>query len=294
MKNIKIHYRNHHGGTNTTWQKTFKEFGELSLGPRTKGGFPEEIDHLHLGGSIKTHKKCTITVEELKEVQRHTNCSISMFFGDPIPASFKLHHKILDNVPKVKVYSAALYGTNMWRKDIIWVLHPLDKDVYYPVKHKLNNNTVLFSGSVIGNSYRKNIISKLRKSGIKVDVVGRGGNISPKFEKDFSELSKNYLISFGMKPKESIPVEKYASSRLANALAVGLIYIMPDYNLKDEFKKDELIQWHSVNDLIEKIKYYLKNPEEGLKISDNGRKRILNKWTFIKLVERFLKDGENI
>ncbi len=289
---LKIHYRNNHGTTNLSWQNAFRKYGELSLGSIHSDKFPKEIDHLHLGGSCKgkySHCNDFISVNKVKEIQKKTNCSISCFFGDAMLKRFEFHHELLDSVPKVKVYSAALYGTSMWRSDINWVLHPVDENIFRLVEHK-KNNTVLFIGSL--TSYRKKIIDKLYKSGIQVDVIGKGGNISPKFGKDLVEFSKNYNISFGMVYDETRPKIKYSSTRLPNALSMGLIYIETDFNLKEVFNKDEIIQWKNIEDLIDKIKFYQKYPNEGLSTIIKGRQKVLQNWTFKKLVHRFLKESK--
>ena len=150
---LKIHYRNSHGTTNLPWQGAFRRYGELSLGSIELGSFPEKIDHLHLGGSCKgKYSKCKnfITINEVKDIQKKTDCSVSCFFGDPVYKRFEFCHELLDSVPKVKVYSAALYGTSMWRPDINWVLHPVDEDIFKVVKHE-ENNTILCS-CIVRNS----------------------------------------------------------------------------------------------------------------------------------------------
>lgn len=288
---MNIHYRNRHGTTNLPWQAAFKKYGDLSLGSISSGGFPEKIDHLHLGGSCKgkfSLCKNFITVNDIKKIQKKTNCSISCFFGDSWLDRFKFHHKLLDTVPNIKVYSAALYGTSMWRDDVHWVLHPTDENIFQLVKHKISNK-VLFVGNL--TAYRREIINKLYKAGIKVDVVGRGGNISPKFGKDLVELSKNYTISIGLAFDESRPTLRYSSSRLPNALAVGLVYIESNFALSDVFEQNEIIQWSNITDLVDKIRYYQKNSIEGYKIIMRGRKKVLENWTFTKLAERFIREG---
>lgn len=291
---LKIHYRNTHRTTNLPWQTAFCKYGELSLGSIVLGEFPKKIDHLHLGGSCKgeySNCKKFITVGVIKEIQKKTNCSISCFFGDPVPNRFEFHHALLDSVPKVKVYSAALYGTSMWRFDVNWVLHPVDENIFKLVEHR-KNNTVLFTGSL--TSYRKKIINKIIKSGIKVDVVGKGGNISPKFGSDLVEFSKNYTVSIGIPYDENRPKIRYSSTRLPNALAMGLIYIESDFDLDGVFEQDEIIQWKTIEELIQKIRYYMDNQDKGIEIIMKGRKKILNNWTFDKLVKRFLQEGGNL
>ena len=288
---FKIHYRNFHGTTNIPWQKAFRRHGELSLGNINSGGFPNEIDHLHLGGSCKGSASIRgnpITVSEVKKVQEDTDCAVSVFFGDPVASRFKFHHALLDaNIPKLKVYSAALYGTSMWRDEVNWVLHPTDEDIFKLVEHK-ENDTVLFVGALTPS--RKKVISSLLAAGIKVDVVGNGGNIPAKFGEELVEFSKKYTISIGIAYDKNRPKLRYSSTRLPNALAMGLIYIESNFDLAGVFKKNEIIQWRRVNDLITKIRYYQKNIEEGYKITLRGRARVLDNWTFNKLTERFIKE----
>ncbi|GAG99738.1 unnamed protein product, partial [marine sediment metagenome] len=196
---IKIHYRNEHGTTNIPWQAAFRKYGELSIGPITSGDFPKEIDHLHLGGSCKgahSIRKNPITVADVKNVQSDTGCAVSVFFGDGTLARFRFHHGLLNaNIPKLKIYSAGLYGTSMWRPEVTWVGQATDENIYQLVEHK-ENSTVLFVGRL--TAYRQKVIKKLNAARINVDVIGHGGNISAKYGAELVELSKNYSISFGM------------------------------------------------------------------------------------------------
>lgn len=289
---IKIHYRNSHGTTNLPWQNAFRKYGELSLGSIQSGDFPEQIDHLHLGGSCKgSHSSCQyfISVEEIKEVQKRTNCSISVFYGDPELHSFRFHHELLDTVPRVKIYSAALYGTSMWRDDINWVLHPTSKEEFPLVKHK-KNEAVLFVGHL--TEHRREVINDLKYCGIKVDTIGTGGmDFHAKYGKDLAEFSKNYTVSIGIPYNEARPKKKYCSTRLPNSLAMGLVYLESDFDLTKVFDKDEIIQWDGIMDLVDKIKFYQQYPIIGTNIILKGRQKVLHNWTFDILARRFLKEG---
>jgi len=288
---FKIHYRNLHGTTNLPWQKAFRKHGELSLGNISSGGFPDEIDHLHLGGSCKgaaSIRGNPITVTDVKKVQSDTGCAVSVFFGDPVASRFRFHHDLLDaDIPRLKVYSAALYGTPMWRPEVTWVLHPTDEDIFKLVEHK-ENDTVLFVGTLTPN--RREVISALRAVGIKVDVVGNGGNIPSKFGKDLVKLSRNYSISIGIAYDEDRPKTRYSSTRLPNALAMGLVYMESDFDLTGVFYPSEIIQWRRITDLIYKIRYYQRNIEGGRRIMERGRARVMGNWTFNKLAERFIRE----
>ena len=276
---MKIHYRNLHGTTNLPWQAAFRKHGELSLGDISSDGFPKEIDHLHLGGSCKGEH---LTVDKVKQVQSDTGCDVSVFFGDPVPERFKFHHSLLDaDIPNLKIYSAALYGTPAWRPEVTWVLHPTDENIFRLVDHK-KNDTVLFVGQL--TPCRQDIIKTLDGAGIRVEVV------TDKHGIELVELSKDYSISIGMPYDKDRPQTRYCSTRLPNALAMGLIYIEAGFDLKGVFEPNELMQWHSVESLIDKIRHCQNNPARGYEISMRGRKKVLENWTFDKLADRFLYD----
>ncbi|KKL78777.1 hypothetical protein LCGC14_2021450 [marine sediment metagenome] len=291
-KTVKIHYRNRHGTTNTPWQAAFRKYGELSLGDVSSSGFPKEIDHLHLGGSCKGYHSGTglpILPNQIKQIQSDTGCGVSVFFGDAWLNRFEFHHGLLDaGIPNLKIYSAALYGTSMWRPEVTWVLHPTDEDIFRLVEHQ-ENDTVLFVGQL--TSYRQRIIEKLNFAGIRVDVVGNNGNINiaASYGAELVELSKDYSISIGLFYDEERPRIRCSSIRLPNALAMGLVYIEAGFDLRGVFEPNELMQWHSVDDLIDKIRHCQNNPARGLEISMRGRKKVLESWTFNKLAGQFLK-----
>lgn len=284
---MKIHYVNKHGRTNLPWQGAFKRLGDLSLGSIKDIVFPDEIDHLHLGGSCKGG---IITEEVVKDVQARTGCSVSVFYGDAWINRFKFHHRLLDaKIPRLKVYSAALYGTRMWRDEVIWVLHPTDENIFKCVEHDEYNDTVLFCGNV--NKYRSSIIDEVEKAGIKVDTVGPNGKYPGMFGTKLVEFSKKYSIGFGIPFNPKLPKVRYSSSRLANFMGMGLVYLETDFNLEGVFEKDEIIQWKGVDDLVTKIRYYRANLDEGFEIIRKGRKKIFDNWTFNKLAERFIREG---
>lgn len=284
---MKIHYRNLHGKTNLPWQDAFSRLGELSLGGISSGGFPNEIDHLHLGGSCKgpaSIKRDPITVSEVKKVQKETGCAVSVLFGEPVALSFKFHHDLLDaGIPRLKVYSTAMYGTPMWRSGITWIAQPTDENIFQLVEHK-KNERILFVGRL--SPYRQGVVAALSKAGIEVDVVG------DKYGKDLVEFSKNYSISIGMVYDEVRPKIRYSSARLPDALAMGLVYIEADFDLKGVYTSNELIQWVGIDDLIDKIRYYQGHLAEGRAIMMRGRKKVLKNWTCDKLAKRFIREGQ--
>ncbi len=92
--------------------------------------------------------------------------------------------------------------------------------------------------------------------------------------------------------------EKYANNmRLFEVTGMGTM-LLTDWkeNLKDLFIIDkEIVTYRSSDEMIEKVRYYLKNPVEREKIAKAGQKRTLNDHTYkkrmvelVKIVNRYL------
>jgi spore maturation protein CgeB len=90
-------------------------------------------------------------------------------------------------------------------------------------------------------------------------------------------------------PENKFPVYQ-ASPRIFEAMACGA-FVISDYQ-KDVFTlfKDgkHLVGFKDEDELIEKIEYYLKNPDERNAIAKCGRQEVLRNHKYVDRIERLL------
>jgi spore maturation protein CgeB len=109
---------------------------------------------------------------------------------------------------------------------------------------------------------------------------------------EYVKIIKETKIGIGVNLKENIPY--YTSDRLTHYMMFGtffMTYYFP--NILDLFSKDELIYYENIQDLDEKIKFYLKNDTERERIARNGQKKILEKYNTKNIVKMMLEILEN-
>ncbi|MBB1399444.1 glycosyltransferase [Pseudoalteromonas sp. SG44-8] len=152
---------------------------------------------------------------------------------------------------------------------IYWPLAS-NQDVFKPENEKVYD--VVFIGSNYG--YRAKLINKLQKAGINIKAFGPGfesGMISAQESAEIFGKSKIILgigyISYS---------RKLATLKLRDfdALFTGALYITtrnPD--LEDILIENEhIVYYDSINELIEKIEYYLKNESVRLDVAERALK----------------------
>lgn len=89
-----------------------------------------------------------------------------------------------------------------------------------------------------------------------------------------------------------------AHPRVYESILSGTFYIAPNIPEEHDFanirkymvENDEIVFFYSREDLYNKVDYYLENKSERDKIIDNGKKKILKKLTYKKLMERMIKE----
>jgi len=83
---------------------------------------------------------------------------------------------------------------------------------------------------------------------------------------------------------------KYSSDRLGNYMACGTFYLTQYIDgLEECFERGKELDWfNSIEELDEKIEYYLKNEKERKKIAKKGQKKILKYFDTKPLVENIL------
>lgn len=84
-------------------------------------------------------------------------------------------------------------------------------------------------------------------------------------------------------------VERYSSDRLLRILGSGVFCLTHDFPSMDYEDGVHLSVFKNVNELIEKIKYYLSHDEERKQIAKRGQELVFNRNTFRHQVKNIIK-----
>ena len=203
---------------------------------------------------------------------------------------------------------------NIGYKNVIlsqWASFGFTEDIdFEAIKYKYN---VSFVGGISG--YRKWLINKLEKAGMKVECFGAGwenGRVT--FEKmgEIFKISKinlnisnsvnydvRYIFSSLRSIKEFLRSKKRVEQIKARNFEIPAFggFQLTNYVpcLEDYFDiGGEVAVYISFDDLILRISYYLNNEEERKKIMINGYKSVMNEPTYLHRLKKIFKELENI
>lgn len=190
-----------------------------------------------------------------------------------------------------------------------WASFAFDKNINFGiVKYKYD---VSFVGGI--NSYRKWLVSKLKKAGIKVECFGygwRNGRVS--FD-DMGEIFKtskininisnsaNYDIRYVFSSLRSIKVFLRSRKRMEQIKARN--FEIPAFGgfqltnyipfLEDYFEiGKEIAVYSSFEDLLLKIRYYLENESIRSKIAYKGYKKTIQEHTYLHRLKKIFNELE--
>jgi spore maturation protein CgeB len=188
-----------------------------------------------------------------------------------------------------------------------WASFGFTEDIdFEAIKYKYN---VSFVGGISG--YRKWLINKLEKAGMKVECFGAGwGNGRINFN-EMVDIFKNskinlnisnsmshdirYIFSSLRSIKEFLKSKKRIEQIKARNFEIPAFggFQLTNYVpcLEDYFDIGrEAAVFISFNDLILQINYYLNNEEERKKIMINGYKRAISEYTYLSRLKRLFKN----
>ena len=108
-------------------------------------------------------------------------------------------------------------------------------------------------------------------------------------------LQKISQSKIGLNLSRGKPFKYYSSDRIAQYMANGLLtMIHKDVKYSDFFNKDEIVTYDNFQDLINKIKYFIKNEKERKFIANNGKKKYLKEFTSEKVSKFIIQKTFNI
>ncbi|WP_407423836.1 glycosyltransferase [Methanobrevibacter sp.] len=174
------------------------------------------------------------------------------------------------------------------------LLQCTDPEVFYYEPDDNINEEILFVGVTRG-VYRK-VIKDVLKTNHDVSIYGMGWEkyIDEKYVKGQfipnKELHKYYssckiLLNDHW---EDMRYEDFPSNRLFDALACGTFVISDKIPSADTLFEGSIVTYDGVEDLNEKIDYYLTHEEERLKLAEKGKKIVLENHTFDDRVNEIL------
>ena len=156
---------------------------------------------------------------------------------------------------------------------------------------KKNEKKFFFKNDVtfIGNLYmgRRKIIKKLLKDGINVKCYGTGWN-SVISDKNLPNVIRNSKICLNF--SKSKGKKKQTKARIFEITGSGSLCITENSNeLKNYFKiNKEIISFDSYEELVSKIKFFLKNENLREKIAKNGYLKCRKNYIYTLIIKKIL------
>ena len=240
---------------------------------------------------------------------KNNNLKISQWFLDPLsrngPDYQNNKKRILD---KIEIMDSTFLTSDPKSLDFkiknsYFIPNPADKSFeILDNSKKIPKNDLFFAmshgvhrGNLKPGKYddREKILKKLlRVKDIKFDFYGIN-NIQPIWGDEF--LKKISLSKIGLNLSRGKPIKYYSSDRIAQYMANGLMTLIhEDTKYSDFFNKNEIVTYKNLNDLINKIKYYVKNDKKRKFIANNGKKKYLKEFSSEKVSKYILLKTLNI
>ena len=141
------------------------------------------------------------------------------------------------------------------------------KDLFYAMSHGVNRASLKKGKS----DNRINFLNKLitKSQNINFDFYGFE-NKEPIWGNNFYQALINSKM--GLNLSRGLPTKYYSSNRIASLMGNGLLtFIDHKTEMSDFFKNNEIVTYHSIEDLSQKIIFYKKNDKLRKKIANNGR-----------------------
>ena len=244
------------------------------------------------------------TIEEFKSSNK--NLIISQWNEDPVMPSLDYSKQNLSNI---NLYSdfvdhnfitthPSIFKNKVNSKNFHFFFVPVDKniecfdvfnlrpqnDLFYAMSHGVNR-AILKDGT---EDNRVVFLDKLIKKihNIKYDFYGFS-NKQPIWGNDFN----NHLINskMGLNLSRGEPTKHYSSNRIASIMGNGLLtFIDEKVEMNDFFNKNEIIFYKDINDLSDKIKFYVKKDDLRKKIAKNGKKKYFKLFNETKITKYFI------
>ena len=175
-------------------------------------------------------------------------------------------------------------------KGVASIITFTDSDCYKQMRVKKEfYSDILWTGrtGVGDNSMRNKTISFLNRiSNVKVRIAGLT-EMDWLGDPEYLYYINGTKIGVGV---NSFDRTKYSSDRLGNYVSCGTFYL-PQYfeGIEEIFTRGKNLDWfETIEELQQKLEYYLSNETEREKIANNARKFVLKHFDYKPLVENLL------
>jgi spore maturation protein CgeB len=252
----------------------------------------------------------SVELKTLKYLKtEYKNLKISQWFLDPLsrygPDYFSNRKRILD---KINIIDATFLTSDPKSLDFkinnsYFIPNPADSsfetlnnsktkqknDVFFAMSHGVHR------GNLKAGKYddREKMLKKLIKiKDIKFDFYGIN-NIQPIWGDQF--IKKISQSKIGLNLSRGKPFKYYSSDRIAQYMANGLMTLIhKDTKYSDFFNKNEIVTYNNFQDLINKIKYFVKNNKKRKFIANNGKRKYLKEFSSEKVSKYIILKTYNI
>ncbi len=241
----------------------------------------------------------------IQDLRSHNkNVVISQWNEDPLIRNL---FDSSDNIEKLKKFiplvdhsfittnPSELNFSKKYKKNIHFFMTPVDRniecfdvynlnpknDFFYAMSHGVNR-AVLKEGKV---DDRVIFLNKLIKKidGIKYDFYGFGKQ-EPVWGNEFYKSLLNSKMALNL--SRGKPTKHYSSNRIASLMGNGLlVFIDEKVGMNNFFTKNEIINYKSLDDLADKIRYFSKNDNLRKKVAKKGKEKYFKLFNETKVTK---------
>ncbi|MFX1274380.1 MAG: glycosyltransferase [Promethearchaeota archaeon] len=208
------------------------------------------------------------------------------FIMDPLKTALEIN---ADKYASLCTGSSATFSnvTKLFKKRGATAFHiteGYDIDIYKPdIKSSEKDIDVVFAGSK--SPKRERFINFLKKNGISVICYGSGWKNSSVYLYELADVYRRSKIVLNFVRDLS-----GFSDRVLLAMGTGS-FLLSEYchDLKKFFKKEEHLDWfQDMDNMLEKIKYYIQNPALRENIAQKGYEFVKNNFSWEKIMEKII------
>ena len=232
--------------------------------------------HLLLLGHSELIKAATL--ETVK--QRHPDIKIGLWYVDPLFNQERTRH-ILDRLKSIDVFFATTSGNYLQEyatKTATAAFIPNIVEAAIESSQAFVNSTFdhdfIFCGRDSSVPERRQFLQNLQKEAEKEMRCAFKGCLGNGFVSGYKYLHLLSRAKMGLNISRRNDVALYSSDRLAQLTGNGLLTFCPEIpDMELLFSENEIVYFKNLDDLLAKLIYFHRHPEEGRRIAEQGWQR---------------------